>query len=456
MPGNSKGDRIGESATWYDKRARETQFEVGDKVLVLLPTRTEKLLPKWKGPYNVIRKVGKVNYELEIMDERKGRKLFHVNMLNKWNEPEEMFMNQISDKQEEVPCYQKEQQNIQDAVYREQLTKKQKEKVEQLIKKFPQVIQARNSVTTQVRHRINTTDPQPIRQRSYRIPPAIKRDIIKELQEMKDDRIVEELTSEWVSQLVIVKKKDGSNRICVDYRRLKAKTKFDAYPMPRINDLLDYIGQSKYLTMLDLMKGNWQVQMDERDKEKTAFTSLLELLQFATMPFGLSGGPATFQRLMDHVLRGTEEYAGVYLDDIIVYGTDWEEHLKNLEGVFKRLCGAGLTIKLKKCTFGEQECTYLGHKIGNGGVLPEDAKVQAIRKRAKPRTKKEVRSFLGMLGYYRRFILHFATKAEPLTNLTKKGQPDQVTWTSWEAEAFELLKKYLIDAVMLKNQDFSK
>ena len=139
------------------------------------------------------------------------------------------------------------------------------------------------------------------------------------------------------------------------------------------------------------------------------------------MPFGLSGAPATFQRLMDQVLRGTEEYAGVYLDDIIVYGTDWEEHLKNLEGVFEKLSGAGPTIKLKKCTFGAQECTYLGHKIVNEGV-------QAIRKIAEPRTKKEVRSFLGMVRYYRRFVPHFATKAEPLTALTKKGLPDQVTW----------------------------
>ena len=174
------------------------------------------------------------------------------------------------------------------------------------------------------------------------------------------------------------------------------------------------------------------------------------------MPFGLSGAPATFQRLMDQVLRGTEEYAGVYLDDIIVYGTDWEEHLKNLEGVFERLSGAGLTIKLKKCTFGVQKCTYLKHKIGNGGVLPEDAKIQAIRKIAKPRTKKEVRSFLGMVGYYRSLNPHFAMKAEPLTASTKKGQPDQVTWTSWEAEAFQLLKKDLINTVMLKNLDFRK
>ena len=191
--------------TWYNKRAKKTQFEVGDKVLVLLPTRTEKLLAKWKGPYNVIWKVGKVNYELEMMDGRKGRKLFHVNMVKKWNKLEEIFVNQISDEEEEVPCYQKEQRNIQDAVYGEQLTKKQKEKVEQLIKKFPQVIQARNSVTTQVRHQINTTNQQPIRQRSYRIPLAIKRDVIKELQEMKDDGIVQESTSEWASPLVIVK-----------------------------------------------------------------------------------------------------------------------------------------------------------------------------------------------------------------------------------------------------------
>ena len=128
-------------------------------------------------------------------------------MLKKWNEPEEVFVNQISDELEEVPCYQKEQQNIQDAVYGKQLTKKQKEKVEQLIRKSPQIIQARNSVTTQVRHLINTTDQQPIRQRSYRIPPAIKRDVIKELQEMKDNGIVEESTSEWASPLVIVKKR---------------------------------------------------------------------------------------------------------------------------------------------------------------------------------------------------------------------------------------------------------
>ena len=169
--------------------------------------------------------------------------------------------------------------------------------------------------------------------------------------------------------------------------------------------------------------------MEETDKENTAFTSPLGLFQFTTMPFGLSGAPATFQRLMDKVLRGTSGFAGVYLDDIIVYGNTWSEHLKNLEIVLQKVQEAGLTLKLKKCNFGVSECTYLGHRIGRGGVLPENSKVKAIQEMPIPRNKKQVRSFLGMVGYYRRFIPHFATKAEPLTNLTKKGLPEVISWT---------------------------
>ena len=174
--------------------------------------------------------------------------------------------------------------------------------------------------------------------------------------------------------------------------------------MPRIDEMLDNIGKSKYLTTLDLAKGYWQVPMDERDKEKTAFASPLGLFQFNTIPFGLSGAPATFQRLMDRVLKGTNKFTGVYLDDIIIYGDTWTEHLENVKTILQRIQQAGLTIKLKKCKFGMAECTYLGHKVGRGGVLPEDTKVRAIEEMPVPQTKKQVRSFLGMIGYYRRFV----------------------------------------------------
>ena len=193
--------------------------------------------------------------------------------------------------------------------------------------------------------------------------------------------------------------------------------------------------------------------MEESDKEKTAFTSPLGLLQFRRMPFGLSGAPATFQRLMDQVLRGTESFAGVYLDDIVIHSETWEEHLRHLREVFRRLQEAQLTIQLRKCHFRGHECTYL---IGQGGVRPEQSKIRAIQEMQRPQTKKQVRSFLGMVGYYRRFLPHFATKAEPLTALTKKGLPEKVAWTETTERAFKILKKDLVQSVKLKNPDFSQ
>lgn len=241
--------------------------------------------------------------------------------------------------------------------------------------------------------------------------------MVAELQELLKSGIVEESISEWAAPIVVVKK-DGSNRICVDYRKLNAITRFDAYPMPRIDKMLDAVGKSQYLTTLDLAKGYWQVPMKDTDRDKTAFTSPLELLQFRVMPFGLCGAPATFQRLMDQILRGLRDFVGVYLDDIIIYSKTWDEHLDHLHQVLQRIDNANLTLKL---SFGVQECVYLGHRVGLGGVLPEESKIKAVRDMPRPRTKKEVKSFLGLTGYYRRFVRDYATIATPLTNLTKKA-----------------------------------
>ena len=226
-------------------------------------------------------------------------------------------------------------------------------------------------------HKIPTSS-RPIRQRPCRLPPAIKDDIIKELNELKDSGIIEESNSDWASPIVVVQKKDGSNQICVDYRKLNSTTKFDAYPMPRIDEMLDAVGKSKYLTTLDLTKGYCQVPMSQDDKAKTAFISPLGLMQFTVMPFGLSGAPATFQRLMDKILAGLEQIAGVYLDDIIVYRDTWEEHIQNVQTVFECLQKADLTLKLKKCNFGVEDCVNLGHRVGKGGVCPEQTKIEAI------------------------------------------------------------------------------
>ena len=286
----------------------------------------------------------------------------------------------------------------------------------------------------------------PIRQKPYRIPQAYKEKVFEELEDMEKNGIIEKSESEWVSPLVIVTKKDGGVRLCVDYGQLNQITKFDAYPMPRIEELLDNIGSARFITTLDLAKGYWQVPMNPEDRDKTAFVSPKGLYQFTTMPFGLSGAPATFQRMMDEVLRGTESFAGVYLDDIIIHSDTWEDHLRHLDEALKRLEDAGLTLKLKKCSFATEDCTYLGYRIGRGGVKPENSKVQAVAEMSRPTTKKDVRTFLGMAGYYRRFVKDYATIAEPLTELTRKNLPERVEWNNKAELAFQKLKRMLISA----------
>lgn len=187
--------------------------------------------------------------------------------------------------------------------------------------------------------------------------------------------------------MVIVRKKDGGIRVCVDYRRLNSVTAVDPYPMPRIDDLIDRLGCAKYISTLDLSRGYWQVPVAESDRPKTSFTTSMGLFQFRVMPFGLSGAPATFQRMMDRLLQGTDDFAAAYLDDLVVYSDTWEAHCHHLRQVLQRLSNNGLTAKPAKCQLGMQKCVYLGHLVGNGQVCPEESKLKAVESFAVPATK---------------------------------------------------------------------
>ena len=188
---------------------------------------------------------------------------------------------------------------------------------------------------------------------------------------MLDAGIIEPSSSEWASPIVLVNKKDGTLKLCVDYRRLNVESQMDAYPMPRIDDLIDRLGKAKFITMLDLTRGYWQVLMASTSRHLTAFTTPFGLFQFKVMPFGLQGAPATFQRLMDQVLKGLESYVAAYIDDLVIHSRTWGEHLAQVRSVLQRLREAGLTAKLSKCQFGMAQCVYLGHIVGNGMVQPE-------------------------------------------------------------------------------------
>jgi hypothetical protein len=195
--------------------------------------------------------------------------------------------------------------------------------------------------------------------------------------------------------------------------------------------------------------------MDDESKEKTAFATPIGLYQFRMMPFGLKGAPATFQRLMDHVLRDLD-FSDAFFDDIDICSPDWDTHLRHLRAVFTCLHQAHLTAKPKKCHFAMPYCSFLGHIIGQGCVMPGEEKVKAVRDFQIPKTKSDVRSFLGLAGYYRRFVPNFASVASPLTQLTKKDSPDKVKWHHTLQASFDSLKKTLTSFPVLRNPDFKK
>ena len=291
------------------------------------------------------------------------------------------------------------------------------------------------------RIKIDTVSADPIKLRPSRTPLNNRKIIDETIDEMLDAKVIRRSGSPWSFPVVIVDKKDGSKRFCVDFRKLNQVTKKNSYPLPVIDDILALLGKAKYLTSLDLKSGYWQVLMNESDKEKTAFACHRGLFEFNVMPFGLSNAPAVFQELMLVVLQGLGDFAIAYLDDILVFSPTLEDHSQHLDTIFDKLRKHDLKLKLKKCNFLESETNYLGFIIGKDGFKPDPKKVEAIRSLPIPTCVREVRSFIGMSSYYRRFIPNFSEIAEPIIALTKKHA--QYEWSAKHDEAFQYLKDSL-------------
>lgn len=309
--------------------------------------------------------------------------------------------------------------------------------------------------TSLVYHTIDTDENKPIKQRPYRTSPEKREEIDRQVKEMCDQNIAQPSLSPWASPVVLVKKKDGSMRFCVDYRKLNAVTKKDSFPLPLITEVLDSLNATRYYTSLDLKSGYWQIELDPNTKEKTAFVTHNGLYHFQVLPFGLTNSPATFQRLMGHILRGLEyRSALIYIDDIIIFSKTVDEHLLHLEEVFSRLRDANLKLNPKKCEFAKQELEYLGHIVTPQGIKPCPNKIKAVQEFPKPRNLKQLKSFLGLANYYRRFIKDFAKIAYPLHRLTKKSV--NFDWSQECQEAFDKLKTTLISAPILIYPDFAK
>ena len=297
-------------------------------------------------------------------------------------------------------------------------------------------------LTKLVEHTINTGDSRPLRQPPRRVPLAFAEKEKEVVDLMQKQGIIQKSTSPWASPIVLVKKKNGKIRPCVDYRRLNAVTTQDAFPLPTVQDCLLAVRGSIYFSTFDITSGYHQVPVKQDDIPKTAFITKYGLFEFKTMPMGLCTASATFQRLMELVLQGLNwQTCIIYLDDIVVYGRSFEEHLQRVEEVLQRISESGLKLKPEKCQLMQQRVTFLGHVVTPDGVLPCPDNVAKILQWQQPTTVTEVRQFLGMASYYRKFIQGYAKLASPLVRLTKKDEP--FNWTSECEESFTVLKNKL-------------
>ena len=463
-----------------DKNAKERSFKPGDKVLVLLPLLGEPLKARFSGPYLVKKKLNDVNYVISTPDRRKSKRVCHVNMLKEYFEREAsqpVGITQAVNVQESVqvecnedtqtelsptegarnePCGVKLSnsevlENLDEVL--KHLPAEQRNDIAGLLNECKTVCNDRPGCTPLAVHDVDVGDVQPIKQHPYRLNPTKLEKVNAEIQFMLDNDIIEPSQSSWSSPIVMVPKPDGSMRFCIDYRKVNAVTKTDSYPIPRLEDCIDRVGNSAFVTKIDLLKGYWQVPLTDRAKEISAFVTPEGLFQCKVMPFGMKNAPATFQRLTNQVIAGLDNCV-VYIDDILVYSDNWNDHLSHLRALFDRLDKANLVVNLMKSEFGKAKVTYLGHVVGQGQVLPREAKIQAILDFPIPSTKRELLRFLGMSGFYRKFVPNYSTVVSPLTNLLKAKV--KFVWTNECQESFEKLKGILVNEPVLAAPNFTK
>jgi len=469
------------SKKWYDKRSRQRHFEVGQKVLLFLPTSGQPLKLSWHGPFKVIERIGLVDYKVETDSKRKRFRTCHVNMIKVYHE--RLSVNTVPmcvDTSDHDSSTVNIDKNVQNMSLTAELKSDPKVKVidlnedkqsslSRLLERFKHLFTDDPGCTDWVEHKVEvatvssqlSTDPKapsvtvkPIRQAPYRVNELKSKLIKQEIDYMLLNDVIEPSCSPWASPILLVPKQDGTVRFAVDYRKLNAVTIPDAYPMPRIEDLVNKVGNARFISKIDLSKGYWQVKMAESSKPFTAFVTKFGLYQFKKMPFGLMNAPATFSRLVHKLLRDFQEFAEAYLDDIIIYSDDWDSHLRQLAQVLQRIQEAGLTIKRSKCEFGSAQVEFLGHVVGNNQIKPRLAKIEAIMCFEPPTDVKGVKRFMGVIAYYRQYLPNCATICAPINQLLKKDQ--KFIWSKECDEAFLLIKSLLVNQPVLKPPDSSK
>lgn len=450
---------------YYDRTAKARHFAVGDRVMLLRPSQKNKLEVQWVGPAEITRKLSDTNYVVKLPGSRKVHQVYHSNLLKPYKE-REAIVNMTLNVPEEVPAEIPElapesdevpiEKRVEDLVSKSQLTMKQKQELRGLLTEFQDRFVSEPGRTSVLTHDIELTSSEPVRSKTYRVSPRRLELIKAEVNRMLELGVIEPCESDYTSPLILVEVPGKDPRPCVDYRKLNLITKDQTYPIPHIEERVERVSSAQFISTLDLVRGYWQVPLTERASRYAAFISPLGTFRPKVLSFGLKNAPYCFSNLMDKVLRGQEDFALPYLDDVAVFSSSWPEHLAHLRAVLTRLREAGLTVKAPKCQLAQAEVLYLGHVIGRGHRRPSEMKVAAIRDFPQPRTKTDIRAFLGIAGYYRKYIPRYSDIASTLTDALRKTEPQMVDWDEEKEKAFRVLKAALSSQPLLSSPDYSR
>ena len=440
----------------YDRKVKPRRLEVGDRVLILLLTDSNKLLMQWRGPYTVESRVGANDYRVKMGSKTKT---YHINMLKKYisREPEGnvvpvddtdgatvavagVIHQDVDPELGEVPDLEgyRQREGVRDVKLGDELPEDQRRVLKDLVRRYPDVFTDMPGETDVIQHQIRLTDDTPIRCKPYPLLYAMQEELRSEVDTMLEMGVVRPSTSPYASPIIKVK-----------------ITEVDPEPMTTAEDLFRRLSGKKYLSKIDLTKGYWQIPVAAGDVHKTAFVTPDGQYEFTRMPFGMVNSGATLVRGLRKILEGMPG-VGSYIDDIVIYSDSWEDQIKTQKELFGRLRKARITARPTKCLLGASRIEFLGHQVGGDVITPGHDNLEKVRNTPHPTTKKQVRSFLGLVGYYRDHIPAFAEISAPLTDLLKKGKAEHIQCSKAQERAYSLLKEYLLQEPVLKLPDLSK
>lgn len=457
------------SKSYYDRKAEHRSFKVGDLVMVLRPSRTNKLEIYWEGPNKVLEVMSDTNYLVERSSGRGKPTLYHINLLKPYIARHSMANHLAGSEAEPDTFHEWTGQPGDGAMSSEQALASFKklgpitpEQTQDLIKIFDQVDGVFSTLpgrTHLVTHDI-TLKPEcegkPLQTRYYRHGQVEKDLIIKEVNRMKDLGLLRESDSPHSSPMIIVCKEGAKPRPVADYRWLNELMETRDHPIPNIDECLEKAARWKYIAVFDLNRGFWQVNLTERASRLAAISTPIGKFEPLIMNMGMKNAPFCFQKLMEQICQGMEQFTTPFQDDTAVGANTWPEFLQNVLTFLTAVKDAGLTVNAIKTQVACDKVTYLGHEIGLGCRSPSEIKIQAVKDFQRPVTKTDIRSFLGLCGYYQRYIPQYSEICAPLTDATGKNFPDPIIWDDQKQKAFETLKQALISKPVLRAPDFSQ